>query len=113
MYSLRSYARALAMDHGGLSRLLRGRGPISSRRVRQLGTRLCLPSNEVERLVACEDAGALLRRRDRRGRGSLAASALHGAAERRAAHGVARSVGGAIEGGFMSAPVVQWQMVTK
>jgi len=60
MYSLRSYARALAMDHGGLSRLLRGGGPIPSRRVRQLGARLCLPSNEVERLVACEDAGALL-----------------------------------------------------
>jgi transcriptional regulator with XRE-family HTH domain len=59
-YSLRSFARFLALDHSSLSQILRGRRRLTTRTIRDLGTRLGLPYPEIELLCAEENDRALL-----------------------------------------------------
>lgn len=65
-YSLRSFARALGIDHSTLSQLLRGRRRVTPALIRMLGERLALAPAQIEALCAVEtDAlvlGALQRR---------------------------------------------------
>jgi transcriptional regulator with XRE-family HTH domain len=65
-YSLRSFARALGIDHSTLSQLLRGKRRVTPAIIRALGTRLSLAPAHLEELCALEtDAlvlGALARR---------------------------------------------------
>lgn len=43
-YSLRAFARALALDHSSLSQLLRGRRRVTTRAIRRIGAILRLPN---------------------------------------------------------------------
>jgi transcriptional regulator with XRE-family HTH domain len=60
-YSLRAFARALALDHSSLSQLLRGRRRVTTRAIRRLGALLRLPAYDIERHCADENAAALLK----------------------------------------------------
>jgi hypothetical protein len=60
-YSLRAFARALAVDHSALSQLLRGRRRMTTRAIRQIGAMLRLDSHEIEMHCAEENDAALLR----------------------------------------------------
>lgn len=61
-YSLRAFARQLAIDHSTLSQLLRGRRPLTRKAVRRIGERLGLAESLVSfyarRLDNQNDAGA-------------------------------------------------------
>ena len=59
-YSLRSFARDLALDHSTLSQFLRGRRRLTGRIVRALGRRLRLPATDVAELCALENESAVL-----------------------------------------------------
>lgn len=47
-YSLRAFARDLAVDHSALSQILRGRRPLSERMVRRLGPELGMSRDAIE-----------------------------------------------------------------
>lgn len=51
-YSLRSFARALNMNHGALSQILSGKRQLSSRMMRRMSSALQLGPSEIERLLA-------------------------------------------------------------
>jgi hypothetical protein len=59
-YSLRSFARDLAVDHSTLSQMLRGRRRLTTRSVRALGRRLRLGAPAIAELCALEHEAALL-----------------------------------------------------
>lgn len=66
-YSLRAFARALAMDHSALSRLLRKPAGAAPRSVRRIGRRLGWSAAQVESLCLAEHQAliaAAVRRRD-------------------------------------------------
>jgi transcriptional regulator with XRE-family HTH domain len=50
-YSLRAFARQLAVDHSTLSRWMRQRRPMSARSIEQLGARLRMPAKQVRVFV--------------------------------------------------------------
>ena len=56
-YSLRAFARALGLDHSTLSKLMRGRRPLTARPIARLGARLGLGGDAVAAFVAAERAG--------------------------------------------------------
>ncbi len=60
-YSLRAFARALALDHSSLSQLLRGRRRVTTRAIRRIGATLRLFAHEIEMHCAEENDAALLR----------------------------------------------------
>jgi len=64
-YSLRSFARDLAVDHSTLSQILRGRRRLTGRTVRAFGRRLRLPAPEIAELCALENESAVLAVLDR------------------------------------------------
>jgi uncharacterized protein (TIGR02147 family) len=51
-YSLRAFAKYLAIDHATLSQLLRGKRPLSARTIVRLGTRLGLERAAIDRYAA-------------------------------------------------------------
>jgi uncharacterized protein (TIGR02147 family) len=53
-YSLRAFARYLAIDHATISQLLRGKRPLTARTILKLGTRLGLDRTAIDRYVAHE-----------------------------------------------------------
>lgn len=57
-YSLRSYARHLAIDHATLSQLLRGKRTLTARVIAELGQRLGLDAEAIARYQAVEAAAA-------------------------------------------------------
>ena len=59
-YSLRSFARDLAVDHSTLSQILRGKRRITGRNVRALGRRLRLAAPQIAELCAIENEAAVL-----------------------------------------------------
>ena len=59
-YSLRAFARALALDHASLSQILRGRRRLTTRAIRHLGWILRLAPQEIERHCAEANDAALL-----------------------------------------------------
>ena len=59
-YSLRAFARALAVDHSTLSQILRGRRRVTSRTLRALGPRLGMNGNEITARCAAENETAVL-----------------------------------------------------
>jgi transcriptional regulator with XRE-family HTH domain len=60
-YSLRAFARALALDHASLSQLLRGRRRVTTRAIRRIGKALRLSPHEIERHCVEANDAALLR----------------------------------------------------
>ena len=59
-YSLRSFARDLAVDHSTLSQILRGKRRLTGRSVRAFGRRLRLAAPEIAELCALENEAAVL-----------------------------------------------------
>ncbi len=59
-YSLRSFARLLAVDHSTLSQILRGKRRLTSRVVETLGRRLRLTSAAIAEYCALENDAAVL-----------------------------------------------------
>jgi hypothetical protein len=59
-YSLRAYARALAIDHSALSQILRGRRRLTARKIRTLGPRLGLHAGVLDEHCANEHEAAVL-----------------------------------------------------
>jgi transcriptional regulator with XRE-family HTH domain len=59
-YSLRAFARALAIDHSTLSQILRGKRRVTARKVRTLGARMRLGAAEIAELCAAEHEVAVL-----------------------------------------------------
>lgn len=59
-YSMRAFARALAIDHSSLSQLLRGKRRLTTRSIRRLGAILRLSSQTIEGYCAEENDRALL-----------------------------------------------------
>ena len=59
-YSLRAFARALAIDHSALSQILRGRRRVTARQVRALGPKLRLGDAEIAEYCAVEHEAAIL-----------------------------------------------------
>src|SRR5687767_14389818 len=59
-YSLRRFARYLGVNHGTLSRLLRGSRPIPSRTVRLLGSRIGLSAGQIATFSTIEDIEAVV-----------------------------------------------------
>ena len=53
-YSLRAFAKYLAIDHATISQLLRGKRPFTARAILRLGTRLGLDRPAIDRYVAQE-----------------------------------------------------------
>ena len=53
-YSLRAFAKYLAIDHATISQLLRGKRPLTARAILRLGTRLGLDRPAIDRYVAQE-----------------------------------------------------------
>jgi uncharacterized protein (TIGR02147 family) len=53
-YSLRAFAKFLAIDHATMSQLLRGKRPLTSRTILKLGTRLGLDRAAIEGFIAEE-----------------------------------------------------------
>ena len=64
-YSLRSFARDLAVDHSTLSQILRGKRRLTRRNVSGFGRRLHLASADIAELCALEDESAVLSAIDR------------------------------------------------
>lgn len=60
LYSLRAFARDLAIDHSTLSQILRGRRRLTPRSVRRLGPKLGLAARDVNEHAALADDTALL-----------------------------------------------------
>jgi transcriptional regulator with XRE-family HTH domain len=65
-YSLRSFARDLAVDHSTLSQILRGRRRLTGRSVRAFGRRLGLAAPHIAELCALENESAVVATLDRR-----------------------------------------------
>lgn len=59
-YSLRGFARALGVHHATLSRLLGGTQPLQSRTILTLAPRLGVPAPQIVRMLAAEDAAAVM-----------------------------------------------------
>jgi len=59
-YSLRAFARSLAVDHSALSQILRGKRRITARSVRELGSKLALDAPAVAEHCAAENEAAIL-----------------------------------------------------
>jgi transcriptional regulator with XRE-family HTH domain len=59
-YSLRAFARFLAVDHATLSQILRGKRRVTARNVKALGRRLKLTSPVIAEHCAIEHEGAVL-----------------------------------------------------
>ena len=59
-YSLRAFARALALDHSSLSQFLTGRRRLTPRSIRRLGAALRLSPREIESLCGEANDEALL-----------------------------------------------------
>jgi hypothetical protein len=59
-YSLRAFARSLAVDHSTLSQILRGRRRLTGRTVRAFGRRLRLDGPAIAELGALENESAVL-----------------------------------------------------
>jgi transcriptional regulator with XRE-family HTH domain len=66
-YSLRSFARALSIDHSTLSQILRGRRRLTGRNVRALGRRLHLTAPAIAEHCAAENESAVLAALERPG----------------------------------------------
>ena len=66
-YSLRSFARDLAVDHSTLSQILRGKRRLTGRNVRAFGRRLHLAAPAIAELCALENESAMLSALDRDG----------------------------------------------
>jgi hypothetical protein len=64
-YSLRSFARDLAVDHSTLSQILRGKRRLTGRTVRAFGRRLRLAAPAIAELCAVENESAVLSALDR------------------------------------------------
>ena len=60
-YSLRAYARSLAVDHSALSQILRGRRRLTARSVRALAPKLALDAAAVDEHCAADSDAAILR----------------------------------------------------
>jgi transcriptional regulator with XRE-family HTH domain len=60
-YSLRAFARDLGSDHATISQILRGRRTLSSRMVRQLGSRLRLDPSSIANASEQQTAESVLR----------------------------------------------------
>lgn len=60
-YSLRAFARRLAIDHASLSQLLRGRRRLSSRTIALLGLRIGLGAAVLRECSAAENDARVLR----------------------------------------------------
>ena len=59
-YSLRAFARSLAVDHSTLSQILRGKRRLTARNVHAFGCRLRLTARDIEELAALEYESAVL-----------------------------------------------------
>jgi transcriptional regulator with XRE-family HTH domain len=59
-YSLRAFARFLALDHSTLSQILRGRRRLTARNVRALGPKLRLTASAIAEHCALEHEAAVL-----------------------------------------------------
>ncbi len=59
-YSLRAFARFLAVDHSTLSQILRGKRRVTARKVRALGRRLRLAAPAIDEYCAVEHESAIL-----------------------------------------------------
>ena len=59
-YSLRGFARFLAIDHSALSQILRGKRRVTPRSVRAIGARLALDASSVAEHCAVENESAIL-----------------------------------------------------
>jgi transcriptional regulator with XRE-family HTH domain len=59
-YSLRAFARSLAIDHSALSQILRGKRRLTARTVRALGGRLALDARRVAEHCAEQNESAVL-----------------------------------------------------
>src|SRR5688572_5330386 len=59
-YSLRSFARALAVDHSSLSQILRGRRRVKANGILALGRRLGVAEDRLAELCAIENDNAVL-----------------------------------------------------
>ncbi len=66
-YSLRAFARALAIDHSALSQILRGKRRVTARNVRALGPRLHLSASAIAEHCAIEHESAVLAALERPG----------------------------------------------
>jgi hypothetical protein len=66
-YSLRSFARDLAVDHSTLSQILRGKRRLTGRNVRAFGRRLRLAAPAIAEQCALENEAAVLAALDRPG----------------------------------------------
>jgi uncharacterized protein (TIGR02147 family) len=53
-YSLRAFAKYLAIDHATISQLMRGKRPLTARTILRLGTRLGLDRSAIDRYAAHE-----------------------------------------------------------
>ena len=59
-YSIRAFARALAVDHSSLAQMLRGKRRMTPRTIRRLGAALRLTAHEIEMHCGEENDRALL-----------------------------------------------------
>ena len=66
-YSLRAFARALAIDHSALSQILRGKRRVTARKVRALGPRLHLSAAAIAEHCAIEHESAVIAALERPG----------------------------------------------
>jgi transcriptional regulator with XRE-family HTH domain len=66
-YSLRAFARALAIDHSALSQMLRGKRRGTARNVRALGARLHLSEEAIAEHCAIEHESAVVAALERPG----------------------------------------------
>jgi transcriptional regulator with XRE-family HTH domain len=66
-YSLRAFARSLAIDHSALSQILRGKRRVTARTLRALGLKLRLDAAGIAEHCAVEHESAVLAALDRPG----------------------------------------------
>jgi transcriptional regulator with XRE-family HTH domain len=66
-YSLRAFARSLAIDHSALSQILRGNRRVTTRTIRALGSTLRLSPATIAEHCAAEHEAAVLATLDRPG----------------------------------------------
>lgn len=59
-YSLRSWARAMGVDHASMSQILRGHRRLTAKKVRAFCARLGIPATEAEEYCALEQEAVLL-----------------------------------------------------
>ena len=59
-YSLRAFARSLAIDHSALSQILRGKRRLTTRAIRSLGRALRLSAADIAEHCAAEHEAAVL-----------------------------------------------------